>query len=126
MVTIQVDEKTAKAIEMAATIRGLSVSEYVSSLVVTRNALPPKDTWRKFAIASLMIACTFGIASASTQRGGSGTRPSFDTLLAAFDADKNGELSQAEVPARVWLRLSAADGNKDGKVTRNEFDSYAR
>lgn len=45
MVTIQVDEKTAKAIEMAATLRGLSVSEYVSSLVETRNTLPPKDTW---------------------------------------------------------------------------------
>ena len=83
-------------------------------------------SWRKFAIASLVIACTSGVASASTQRGGGGARPSFDTLLSTFDANKNGELSQAEVPARVWLRLSAADVNKDGKVTRTEFDSYSR
>ena len=45
MVSIQVDEKTAKAIEMAATIAGLSVAEYVSSLVSIRNTSATKDTW---------------------------------------------------------------------------------
>lgn len=45
MVSIQVDEKTAKAIEMAATVAGLSVAEYVSSLVSTRNTSTTKDSW---------------------------------------------------------------------------------
>lgn len=45
MVSIQVDEKTAKAIEMAANIAGLSVAEYVCSLASTKNTSLSTDTW---------------------------------------------------------------------------------
>ena len=56
-----------------------------------------------------------------TSRGG---RPSFDTLLSAFDADEDGELMENEVPGPVWYRLSKADADDNGSVSRSEFDSY--
>ena len=56
--------------------------------------------------------------------GGRGGPPSFDRLLYAFDANDDGALEEDEVPARVWARLSQADANDDGYVTRKEFDSY--
>ncbi len=45
MVSIEVDEKTANEIKVAATIAGLSVAEYVRSLVVTSETISPKATW---------------------------------------------------------------------------------
>jgi hypothetical protein len=64
MVTIQVDEKTAKAIEMAATVRGLSVSEYVSSLVMMKNTLPPKDAWDSIEKQFLELSVDGGLPGA--------------------------------------------------------------
>lgn len=80
--------------------------------------------WCRIAIAVAAMACFAESTMAGTTQRGSGGRPSFDKLLSAFDADKNWELSKSEVPGRVWLRLSAADANADGKVTRQEFVSY--
>ena len=56
-------------------------------------------------------------------RGGYGGRPSFDTLLGAFDGDESGDLAEEEVPGRVWGRLSRADADDNGVVTREEFES---
>ena len=58
--------------------------------------------------------------------GGRGSSPSFDKLLDAFDANDDGALEEDEVPARVWARLSQADANGDGVVTRAEFDAYRK
>ena len=42
-------------------------------------------------------------------------------LFDKFDADKDGALTENEVPAMMWKRLSRADANKDGSVTREEM-----
>lgn len=77
-----------------------------------------------------MVALSASIAEAhgpggGRPRGGFG-RPSFDTLLNAFDADDSGDLASEEVPNRVWFRLSQADSDDNGVVTRNEFESFGK
>ena len=74
-------------------------------------------------LASLAIATLFSSVAEAQLPGGFGGRPSFDTLLVAFDSDESGDLASSEVPDRVWFRLSKADSDKDGVVTRNEFES---
>jgi hypothetical protein len=74
-------------------------------------------------LASLAIAMLFSSVSEAQGPGGLGGRPSFDMLLGAFDSDKNGDLASNEVPDRVWFRLSRADSDKNGVVTRTEFES---
>lgn len=59
-------------------------------------------------------------------RGGFGGRPSYDVLLSAFDADQSGDLALDEVPGRVWFRLSQADSDNNGIVTRKEFESFGK
>ena len=68
----------------------------------------------------MFAACTVDVF-AEGPRGG---RPSFDQLLEAFDKDASGSLAKDEVPGRVWTRLSQADADGDGCVTREEFDGY--
>lgn len=63
-----------------------------------------------------------GSASAEQSRGRGGP-PSFDTLLSAFDSNNDEALSSDEVPPPVWRRLSNADANEDGSVTRDEFEA---
>ena len=64
------------------------------------------------------------LASAQKPVGdGRGGRPSFDKLLQAFDENQDESLSEDEVPEPVWLRLSLADADEDGAVTRDEFDA---
>ena len=73
------------------------------------------------------VLCLLVFASnAVAQRGGGGGggRPSFDSLLATFDADSSGSLSVSEVPQRLWQRLGQADANQDGVVTRAEYNAY--
>lgn len=78
----------------------------------------------------LAIVCAMGTADSAAAGGpgggrpGGGGRPSFDTLLSAFDADGDDELAEDEVPARVWSRLSNADADDNGSVSREEFESY--
>ena len=75
--------------------------------------------------AVIAMGVTESASSAGPGGGGFGRgRPSFDTLLSAFDADEDGELAEDEVPAPVWLRLSMADADDNGLVTRDEFDSF--
>jgi outer membrane protein assembly factor BamB len=53
--------------------------------------------------------------------------PSFDTYAAAQDANKDGLLSEDEVPAgEMKSRFPQIDVNKDGKITRAEWENMAR
>lgn len=81
-------------------------------------------------VATLTLGTFLVLASSATAqppRGpGKGGPPSFETLLAAFDANDDGKLSKGEVPPRVWMRLSRADADGDGVVTQQEFDAARR
>ena len=84
----------------------------------------------------LALLATAGIAGAQAPGGGGFTPPTFDGI----DTDKNGSLSQAEVG--VWVATIPAggpngppnaatvfgnwDANKDGSVSRAEFDARPR
>ena len=59
---------------------------------------------------------------AGNSRGG---RPTAKKLYDQFDADQNGALTQAEVPAPVWEYLSSADVDADGSVSVVEFEHAA-
>lgn len=87
-----------------------------------------KCIWFVALVALVAMVVTTGTVTAQPPwrggPGGKGGRPSFDTLLEAFDDNDDGELSEDEVPPGVWRRLSAADANEDGVVTRKEFESY--
>lgn len=81
-----------------------------------------------FSVVALLAVTTLvstDIASAQRGRGrfGGGGRPSYDMLVSKFDKNGDGWLGKDEVPAQVWQRLSQADANGDGIVTREEFDS---
>ncbi len=83
-----------------------------------------KSKWLIGGAAVLMMAVVAADVSAQGPGGQRGGKPSFDRLLEAFDADESNSLSEDEVPGRVWSRLSQADADADGEVTREEFDGY--
>lgn len=67
-------------------------------------------------------------------RGGRGdepgeTRPTsaedLVSALMAFDANKDGRLTRADVPERFSGLFDRADGNKDGQLTQNELKRSA-
>jgi len=75
------------------------------------------------AVLALMLVLG-GVDSASAAGpGGRGGPPSFDKLLDAFDGNDDGELAEDEVPAPVWRRLSNADADDNGSVSRQEFEA---
>ena len=76
-------------------------------------------------LASNLIASEDG-PGGGRPRGGFGGRASFDMLLSIFDGDDSSDLSEDEVPGRVWGRLSQADADGDGIVTREEFESVGK
>ncbi len=85
------------------------------------------NLWCGAVLAAVIAMGVTESASAAGPGGGGqgrGGRPSFDTLLSAFDADDDGELAEDEVPVPVWRRLSMADADESGSVTRDEFDSF--
>ena len=45
MVSIQLDERTAKAIEVAARVAGLSISDFVNSLISSKANMSSKGPW---------------------------------------------------------------------------------
>ena len=55
-------------------------------------------------------------------REGNGPRPFM--LFRIFDANEDDALSEEEVPGPVWARLSAADADEDGTVTRDELVAH--
>lgn len=50
--------------------------------------------------------------------------PSASMLMDRFDNDKKGSLSKSDVPAFVWDRISKADTNSDGSVSKDELEIY--
>lgn len=43
---------------------------------------------------------------------------------AKVDQNRDGVITQNEVPAKRWERLKQADANKDGKITRDELTAF--
>jgi Ca2+-binding EF-hand superfamily protein len=82
----------------------------------------------KSILCGLLAVIGFAdLASAQKPEGvGRGGRPSFDKLLQAFDENQDGALSEEEVPERVWMRLSLADADGSGTVSRDEFDAVRK
>ena len=46
-------------------------------------------------------------------------------MFQLFDSDRDAALTEEEAPAAAWTYLSAADADKDGKVTQAEVASYS-
>jgi hypothetical protein len=47
-------------------------------------------------------------------------------MFSRFDTNKDGKLSKEEVPAEVWEKLSKADGDADGLVSKDELEKVHR
>lgn len=43
-------------------------------------------------------------------------------MFSRFDADKDGKLAKSEVPAEMWEKMSKADENADGLVSKEELE----
>src|SRR4029077_17462392 len=54
--------------------------------------------------------------------------PSFDALLQSTDTDGDGAISRAEAEKNPMLKdfFDAQDTNKDGKITRDEWDALLK
>jgi EF hand len=79
----------------------------------------------RLVIALLALVALLGITGGVSAQPPGGPSP-FDKLLGAFDANDDGALDEDEVPPWLWQRLSRADANGDGVVTRAEFDAYRK
>ena len=71
-----------------------------------------------FLAAGLAAAFTCDLATAQ-RKGKKGHRGA--KIFAKFDTNKDGKLTEKEVPAKLWARISKADANKDGAVTKEEL-----
>jgi len=52
--------------------------------------------------------------------GGAGP-PNAEAIFSRFDRNSDGKLTEGEVPAGLWQRLSNMDANNDGAITPEEF-----
>ena len=52
--------------------------------------------------------------------------PSYDSLLKEHDADKDGALARPEVEKQIGEFFDSQDINKDGKITRDEWDAILK
>ena len=85
---------------------------------------PMKNRISQFVMVAL-VACAFAApAVAEGEEPGANPerrrRPARGRLLKRFDQNGDGALAKAEVPERLWERLSQADSNGDGVVTKDE------
>jgi Ca2+-binding EF-hand superfamily protein len=48
--------------------------------------------------------------------------PSAEALFSRFDRNADGKLTEGEVPAMLWQRLSNTDADDDGAITPEEFE----
>lgn len=58
------------------------------------------------------------------KRGKRGKRGRRGRILKRFDTNQDGALSQDEVPEKVWAKISAADADGDGSVTKEELKAH--
>lgn len=92
----------------------LSVREYARSIMIRREFMAcdkdrdgkvTKDEFTSFSFASMP---------------GAQSRFNPESMLERLDADKNGEITEAEA-GNAWRMLSRSDENQDGKVTKAEL-----
>ncbi|MBM3460367.1 MAG: hypothetical protein FJX77_17745 [Armatimonadetes bacterium] len=76
-----------------------------------------KRSWVVMAAMALLVSVASG-ASAQGRRGGP---PPAEALFGRFDTNKDGALTENEVPPPMWRRLRSADANGDGAVTIAEL-----
>lgn len=67
-----------------------------------------------------------GDSRAGRPRPGEGHGPRPESLFERFDKDKTGSLTKDNVPERVWDRISKADSNSDGKVSKEELQAHMK
>lgn len=77
---------------------------------------------RKILIASLAVAGLGLVTSGAMARPGKGPGPG----LFQMDADGDGAISAAEMDAHNADLMANADTDRDGLLTREEFDAYRR
>ena len=53
---------------------------------------------------------------------GGGPQGGPGAMFSRFDTDKDGKLAKSEVPAEMWEKLSKADENADGLVSKEELE----
>lgn len=76
-------------------------------------------------LSAALFALALPTTWAATQRPNMPQgRPPFEKFLAIFDQNSDDQLEQSELPPPVWDRMSQADGNGDGIVTKQEYDSF--
>ena len=76
-----------------------------------------KRSWGVVMAMALVVA----VASGACAQGRRGGPPPAEALFGRFDANKDGALTQNEVPPPMWARLRAADANGDDAVTIAEY-----
>lgn len=59
-------------------------------------------------------------------RKGKGKHPRAGKIFKKFDKNKDGALTEDEVPAKAWTRLSRCDADGDGAVTKAELAKCKR
>jgi len=73
------------------------------------------------AAAALGLALAFASPKAFAEETTEAKPRQKGQLMERFDKNKDGQLSQDEVPAKVWERLGKADADGNGVVTKEEF-----
>ncbi len=79
-------------------------------------------------IGSCLLAASIAVAQRTGDNNRAGGAPQSDLVsrMMAFDKDKDGKLTRAEVTDERLLRLfDRADADKDGNVTRDELTALA-
>lgn len=89
---------------------------------MSRNHFRPNRSWSMSAAASAMLMVT-SAAFAASDRTTAPAQGAQDTLFRQLDTDRDGLVSRAEAASesRLSKAFDAADENKDGKLTADEF-----
>ncbi len=82
-----------------------------------------KTLFRTCCVLLLAVALATPALAEGGKRKGKGKRKGHKIakLFKKFDKDGSGSLTAAEVPERVWTRISKADADGDGAVTKAEI-----
>lgn len=62
-----------------------------------------------------------GMKGKGGRPGAGGTPGGPDAIFGKYDEDKDGKLSSTEVPAEMWAKVSKADTDADGLVSKEEM-----